>query len=233
MKEQNDSITKIRSTYQPNDWCAGGQTGNFVIQSETSGSPRRASTRRGGAWIAAALLVIAVDVLVSATEQTSKTESHEHQSMFPIPEAIRAEHAEIHNQLVAATKIPDLVGEAARRLTAVLDPHFLREEQIALPPLALLAPLSRGEFTPEMRDILVMTDALRAELPRMLEEHKAIHAAAARMSTVAKAEGNAAVERLAETLKVHAQSEEQILYPAAILVGDLVRGHSTAKAPRR
>ena len=85
-----------------------------------------------------------------------------------------------------------------------------------------------------MCDVLVMTDALRAELPRMLEEHKAIHAATARMGAVAKAAGNAAVERLAETLKVHAESEEQIFYPAAILVGDLVRGHfASSRATRR
>jgi|GEM_PF-165995 len=214
------------------NWYAGGQAGNFVVRSQTSRSPRRASTRRGGVWITAALLGIAVGVLVSANAQTSKTESHEHHSTFPIPEAVRAEHAEIHDQLVAATKVQGPVGQAARRLAGVLDPHFLREEQIALPPLALLAPLSRDEFTPQMRDILVMTDALRAELPHMLEEHKAIRAATARMGAAAKAEGNAAVERLAETLKLHAQSEEQILYPAAILVGDLVRHHFRAKAPR-
>jgi hypothetical protein len=80
-----------------------------------------------------------------------------------------------------------------------------------------------------MRDVLPMTDALRAELPRMLEEHKAIESATTRMGEVAKAEGNASVERLAETLKLHAQSEEQIFYPAALLVGEIVRSHSAPK----
>ena len=36
-----------------------------------------------------------------------------------------------------------------------------------------------------------MTDALRAELPRMLSEHKAIRAATVRLGEVAKAAGNA------------------------------------------
>jgi hemerythrin HHE cation binding domain-containing protein len=232
VKRQNDSIRNLRSIAEPNEWCAENRVGNFVIQSETSRTSRRVWLRRGGVRITAALLGIASCVLVNAKAQSSKTESHEHHSTFPIPEAIRAEHAEIHDQLVAATKVQGPVGEAARRLAAVLDPHFLREEQIALPPLGLLAPLSRGEFTPEMREVIKMTDALRSELPRMLEEHKAIHAANAAMGAAAKAEGNAAVERLAETLKLHAQSEEQILYPAAILVGDLVRCHSTGKPPR-
>jgi hypothetical protein len=150
-------------------------------------------------------------------------------SMIRIPESMRVEHEEIHEALVRATKEPGRIGAAARDLATVLHPHFVREEQIALPALGLLAPLARGEMTPEMRDVLPMTDSLRAELPRMLEEHKAIRAATIRLGEVAHAEGNGPVERLAEQLKLHAQSEEELFYPAALLVGDLVRAR-TAKA---
>jgi hypothetical protein len=144
-------------------------------------------------------------------------------TQIAIPASIRAEHEEIHGALVAATKVAGPVGAAARELAAVLHPHFVREEQIALPPLSLLAPLSRGEATPAMHAVLPMTDSLRAELPRMLEEHVAIRAATARLGEVARAEGNAAVARLAETLAAHARGEEELFYPAALLVGDLVR----------
>lgn len=140
-----------------------------------------------------------------------------------IPESIRVEHAEIHTELVNAAREPDPVGAAARDLAAVLHPHFVREEQIALPPLSLLAPLARGEATPAMRAVLPLTDSLRAELPRMLEEHVAIRAATTRMGEVARAEGNTQVARLAEKLALHARSEEVLFYPAAVLVGDLVR----------
>jgi hypothetical protein len=102
-------------------------------------------------------------------------------------------------------------------------PAFEREEQIALPPLGLLAPLSRGEASPEMREVLPMTDSLRAELPRMLEEHVAIHAATTRLGEVARAEGDGEVAQLAEKLALHARFEEEMFYPAAVLVGDLVR----------
>jgi hypothetical protein len=179
--------------------------------------------------VVAALLVITLSAPGAVRAQTTKhSESHGHDSKIQIPKAMRLEHMEIHNRLVSATKMPGQVGEAARKLAAVLDPHFVREEQIALPPLGLLAPLSRGEFTPEMREVLPMTDALRAELPRMLAEHKAIRAATVRLGEAAKAAGNAEVERLAETLKVHAQSEEEVFYPAALLVGDVVRARLAA-----
>lgn len=140
-----------------------------------------------------------------------------------IPESLRVEHKEIHDELVRATKLSGSVGAAARELAAVLHPHFVREEEIALPPLGLLAPLARGESPAEMRDVLQMTDALRAELPRMLEEHNAIRTATMRLGEVARAEHDEAVARLANQLLLHAQSEEELFYPAAVLVGDLVR----------
>ena len=151
--------------------------------------------------------------------------AHTHASApaLEIPESMRVEHGEIHAALERATALPGRVGEAARALAKVLHPHFEREEQIALPPLALLAPLARGEFTAAMLQVLPMTDALRAELPRMLQEHVAIRAATTQLGEVAEAERNASVVQLAEQLAVHAKGEEEMFYPAAILVGELVR----------
>jgi hypothetical protein len=147
-----------------------------------------------------------------------------------IPASMRAEHEEIHAELLRATKARGRVGVAARALAKVLHPHFVREEQIALPPLGLLAPLARGEATPDMRAVLPMTDSLRDELPRMLQEHQAIRAATLRMGAAARAAGNARVAALAEKLALHAQGEEEMFYPAAVLVGDLVRARVAAKS---
>lgn len=143
-----------------------------------------------------------------------------------IPESLKKEHREIHDALERATRARGPVGVAARELAAVLHPHFVREEQIALPPLGLLAPLARGEGRREMRDVLPLTDSLRAELPRMLREHVAIRAATTKMGQAARAAGNHEVERLAEELALHARTEEEVTYPAAILVGELVRART-------
>ena len=189
---------------------------------------RHPSIMRPAALVAALLALGAARPDLLTAQVTPHTEKQMHETQIGIPASIRVEHEEIHGELVAATKVPGRVGAAARELAAVLHPHFVREEQIALPPLSLLAPLARGEVTPAMREVLPMTDSLRAELARMLEEHVAIHAATERLSKVAKAEGNARVARLAEVLALHAQTEEQVFYPAAILVGDIVR----ARTPR-
>ena len=140
-----------------------------------------------------------------------------------IPGSMRAEHGDIHRSLEAATQVAGAVGDAARDLEERLAPHFMREEQIALPPLGLLESLARGESPSEMRSVLPMTDSLTSEWAQMVREHQAISAAAARLEQAARESGNADVERLAQGIQLHAKTEEEILYPAAILVGEIVR----------
>lgn len=150
-------------------------------------------------------------------------------SVIAIPQSLQTEHEEIHEALVAATRAPGRVGTAAKELAAVLDPHFERENQIALPPLGLLAPLAAGETPAGLKEALAMSDALRKELPRMLEEHKRIRAATDKLRTAARQEKASEYERFTETLAAHARTEEEILYPAAILVGDIIRARMTNK----
>lgn len=185
-----------------------------------------------GAFVGA--LVVAVVVTDHRLEaQHARKGADAGQGLLQIPASVRAEHQEIHQALVATTRASGEVGAAARALAAVLDPHFVREEQIALPPLGLLAPLARGERSQAMRAVLPLTDSLRAELPRMLREHQAIHAATVRLREVARTHRNQPAQRLADQLILHAQSEEQMMYPAALLVGDFVRAQVGAAASRR
>jgi hypothetical protein len=64
-----------------------------------------------------------------------------------------------------------------------------------------------------------MTDKLEGELPRMLAEHKDIVAALEKLIEAAVAEKKPEQARLAEKLVLHARTEEQVSYPAAILIG--------------
>ncbi len=141
---------------------------------------------------------------------------------FEIPIPLQAEHQELHARLVKATQAPGEVGEAAREVARLLHPHFVREEEFALPPLALLAVLARGAVAAEMAEVLSMTRRLKAELPGMLAEHQQIVGALERLRSAARAAGLSEHEHFAEALVLHAQTEEQVLYPAAILVGEHV-----------
>ena len=150
-------------------------------------------------------------------------------SALQTPASLRAEHDAIHAELEDATHAPGRIGAAAQELAKVLHPHFVREQEIALPPLGLLASLAAGKRPADSGAVLQMTDTLKQELPKMLEEHTRIRAAVDKLREAAKAGRAGKYERLADDLAHHAQTEEEVLYPAAILVGDIVRGHAKAK----
>ena len=163
--------------------------------------------------------------LCAAGAQDERTEAAVAKNTIEIPESIRREHEAIHSALVAATREPGRVGTAAKALADVLHPHFVREEQIALPPLALLAPLAAGTTLPEATSSAAaeMTSALRGEMPQMLEEHVRIRRAVAELRAAAESAGAEAQVELADELALHARTEEEVLYPAALLVGELLR----------
>jgi len=140
-----------------------------------------------------------------------------------IPEPLKTEHSELHKELVDATHEGGRVGEAAKEVARLLHPHFIREEEFALPPLGLLAALAKGTLVPEMADVLALTDRLEADLPGMLAEHQQILEALAELVAAAKAENKPKYVDFAEKLILHARTEEEVLYPAALIVGRYIR----------
>jgi hypothetical protein len=138
---------------------------------------------------------------------------------FPIPAPLVAEHEALHQRLAHATREPGDVGAAARTVARLLHPHFVKEEAFALPPLALLPELAAGQPTPGIEDVLPMTSRLAAELPGMLAEHRAIVAALETLRQAARAAARPQYEAFADALVLHARTEEDVLYPASLLVG--------------
>ena len=142
---------------------------------------------------------------------------------FKIPRALKLEHDELHEELAGAAEAAGKVGDAAKAVARILHPHFLKEEEYALPPLGLLKPLAGGEISPEMKDVFAMTGRLEAELPRMLGEHKAIVSALTVLAEAAIGEKKMEYAHFAKKLALHARTEEEVLYPAALLIGKYLK----------
>jgi hemerythrin HHE cation binding domain-containing protein len=142
---------------------------------------------------------------------------------FTIPTSIKEEHDELHAELVTATKSGGRTAAAANAVAALMHPHFVKEEEFALPPLGALADLVKGAKVEALRDVLAMTDKLKLELAQMLEEHQAIVAALKALTIAATDESKPEIADFARRLIHHAMIEEQVMYPAAILVGEHVR----------
>ena len=142
---------------------------------------------------------------------------------FEIPESPKVEHEKLHAELIKATEAGGKIGDAAKAVAKILHPHFVKEEEYALPPLGLLSLLAEGKVTSEMGNVLARTDRLKTELSQMLGEHKAIVAALKDLSYAAKKEKKMEYTYFAEKLMLHVQTEEEVLYPAAILVGEYLK----------
>jgi hypothetical protein len=142
-----------------------------------------------------------------------------------IPASLSIEHRELHATLDAITKLPGTTGMAAFRVAELIHGHFRSEEEFAMPPLALLRPLAEGAAVQASAQTatVAMSDRLKADWPRMLHEHKAIRDSLSVLAVEARAENRPEVLRFVETLTRHAQQEEEILYPAAILVGEYLK----------
>lgn len=140
-----------------------------------------------------------------------------------IPQSIQIEHEEFHEELAQALRAGGRTAEATRAVMKILQPHMAREEEFVAPALALLGEVAAGRITSEMAPLAPRIGALAAELPRMLAEHGQMVDALRRLMQAAVEEKQPGFARLAQKLISHAQEEEEILYPAAILVGNALK----------
>jgi hemerythrin HHE cation binding domain-containing protein len=141
-----------------------------------------------------------------------------------VPESLKREHEEAHDVLARASREPGLLGDAAKRLSRIIRPHVEKEETFALPPLGMLHQLVRGIHSPEEEAAAIMAWRLREDLENMIAEHRVIGAALEELLAAASAERRVEYAELATRLMHHMRLEEQVLYPATILVGDYLRG---------
>jgi len=142
---------------------------------------------------------------------------------IPHSPTLELEHEELQAELAQATQVRGKLGDAAKAVAKILHPHFQKEEEYAFPPLGLLPLLAEGKVTPEMGEVLHLTDHLKVGLHQMLEEHKAIVAALKSVSLVAKRERKMQYVRFADRLMVHAMAEQEVLYPTAIVIGEYIK----------
>jgi hypothetical protein len=140
-----------------------------------------------------------------------------------MPESLRAEHEELRAELTQAMRVEGQVGEAARALASLLHLHFGKEDENVLLGLGLLQTVAQGKITPAMQGVVAMADALKAELPEMLAEHRKIGEELERLRQAAVGEGRPRIAHFAEKLMRHARLEEEVLYPAAVVLGEYLR----------
>jgi iron-sulfur cluster repair protein YtfE (RIC family) len=142
---------------------------------------------------------------------------------FKVPEALQLQHDLMHQQLARAVAEGGGTGKAAEAVVEALRPHVVKEEDFGLPALGLLPHLATGRVSPVMRGVIVMTDRLKVQYEQMLADHEVIVAAVHELAEAATQEGKLEYAGFCKKLLLHMKTEEQVLYPAAILIGEYLK----------
>ena len=139
-----------------------------------------------------------------------------------IPEAMEEEHEELHEELRKATKMPGLVGKAAQQVAQLLHPHFERENETVLPVIGVARELVEGGTSPDFAEALELADKFKLEYDKMLQEHVEIVRALDELEKAAKKAKKRDVIAFTGKLKLHAKTEEELTYPAVLMLGKLL-----------
>lgn len=139
-----------------------------------------------------------------------------------IPASVSEEYESLYQSLKDAMNVPGNIGLAAKDAFHILQHHYDKDNAYALPPLKYLQSIADEKLTTEVEKISNMTARLKRELPHMRQETENITRALERLAEVALREDKREYHGLARNFIRFMQREDQILYPAAILIGDLI-----------
>jgi hemerythrin superfamily protein len=140
-----------------------------------------------------------------------------------VPAALLRAHDSARAELVRATMEGGRIAEAATRVAQLCLPHFEHEERSIFPVLALLPHLERGDVEPDMMDILPLISDFSARHHALNDHHQTILTAIEELLQAAHKEKNREFAEFAYNMRVHETVEDEVIYPAVILVGKYLR----------
>jgi hypothetical protein len=140
-----------------------------------------------------------------------------------VPVAIKKEHENILNLLKNFVSLQDSAGGAARKLENLVQHHFAEEEDYVLPPLGLLPLLANGTIPEQSKEIIALTQKLKENMDHLSAEHQMIKAYISELKEVAPKERLPDIIKFENEVSTHAMTEEEIYFPAAMLVGEYLK----------
>ena len=147
--------------------------------------------------------------------------------LFPgkpdMPSSIKSEHDSLLARLHIITSFQDSTGFLAIKLLELMEHHFMEEENFVFPPLGLLPSLASGEIPEKSEDVIQLSEKLKSQLTHMSVEHQLIKASMDELAQAAAKESHPEIIAFIHDVHKHATIEEEIYFPAAILVGEYLK----------
>lgn len=123
------------------------------------------------------------------------------------------------DRLSYATSLDSLAGELARKLDQQLQDHMKRENDTITPLVSSFEGIAKGNWPADAAELSQRFSAAETQYQQLLAEHREIRSLVNRLQAAAREEKEEEIVQFCEELTVHAQLEEQVLYPAAVITG--------------
>lgn len=140
-------------------------------------------------------------------------------SKLIVPESLKEEHEEFIEWLKSHSDGNGQTGAALRHLLKLLEPHIERENEMVLPLLGALGGLAAGKPPENTGTVARAYEKYAGQYQTMFAEHSPIRLAIRRARKAAKVAGRGDAVEILDALSHHSRVEEEVLYPAALLVG--------------
>lgn len=140
-----------------------------------------------------------------------------------VPSSVKEEHKYLLDKIYKISLFQDSTGRVAIKLNDLMQHHFKEEEDYVLPPLGLLPLLSTGKLPEQSKEVIVLTEKLKSQLSHMSAEHQLIKAFMDELIIVAAKENHPEIIEFEKELHKHANTEEEILFPTSILIGEYLK----------
>lgn len=140
-----------------------------------------------------------------------------------VPFSIKQEHDTLLRQIQKLSLFEDSAGQAGKKLHQLIEHHFKEEESFVLPQLGLLPLLASGKLPDRGAEVIELSGKLESHLLHLKAEHQLIKAYVDELKQVAAKKDLPEIIALEEELKKHANTEEEIFFPAAVLVRDFLK----------
>jgi len=140
-----------------------------------------------------------------------------------VPSSIKKEHEYLLDKIRKITLFQDSTGRAAVKLNDLMKHHFTEEEDYVLPPLGLLPLLASGKLPEQSKETIQLCEKLKSQLSHLSAEHQLIKAFMDELKLAATGENHPEILEFEKELQKHANTEEELFFPAAILIGEYLK----------
>lgn len=140
-----------------------------------------------------------------------------------VPSSIKKEHEYLLEELLKFTSFRDSTGNAAIKLKDLAEHHFREEEDYVLPPLGVLPLLASGKIPQDSKKIIALTEKFKSNSAHMIVEHQMIKVYLDEMIFAAGKDNHPEVIAFEKEIQKHAGVEEEVYFPAAILIGEYLK----------